>query len=192
MIRNIVIVIFLVLISTSISDASVFFEIKPKLDPNRPPNKQERINFARALYKKFYEMNDAIPNLSPSQEKWLKSEELSENPYRKLKAHESDEHYLQDTKERLENILKALGIIINGLHKDQKHEVLYWLGVADGMIDFNLSLGIAELVNRNLVIFSDERFGNSDLMLWVFGKIGRSILSAVIAPYIMGQLPELK
>ena len=190
MFRKIVIIIVFLLISTGTLDASIFFEIKPKLDLNRPANKQERLNFAKALHKRIFQVYDAIPHLSPSQEKWLKNEISAKNQLRALKAFQSDEMYLQDIKERLEYILNSLRMIINGKYKEQRHEILAWLDVAYGMMHVGLFSGIAELVNRNLVNFSDERFGNSDLMLVTFNSIGRSILIAVIGPYIAGQLPE--
>ena len=134
MIRKIIIIIFLLLISTSTSDASVFFEIKPKLDRNRPANKHERLNFAKALHKRIDQMYNAIPYLSPSQEKWLKSEISTENPFRVIKAYESDEFYLQNIKVRLKNILAALTMIIDGKYQEQRHEILAWLAESGGQI----------------------------------------------------------
>ena len=89
-----------------------------------------------------------------------------------LKAYESDEFHLQDMKVRLKNILAALTIIIDGKYQEQRGEILAWLVVADGMMQFSFSSSIAELVNRRLVNFSsDERFGNRDVMLVTFGAL---------------------
>lgn len=180
----------LLLISASTSDAQVFFEIKPELDPNRPANRHERLNFAKALRKRIDQMHEAIPNLSPFQEKWLKSAMSAKDSFRALKASESDEYYLQDIKNRLKSILTALTIVIEGKPKGQRYEVLAWLSVADAMMHYDFSSGIGELVNRGLANFGDDRFGMRDVMLITFGSIGRSILWAMIRPYIAEILPE--
>ena len=59
-------------------------------------------------------------------------------------------------------------MIISGMYQDQRHEILLWLGIADGMMHVGLSYDIAGLVNRGLVNFSDERFGNELLLELLF------------------------
>ncbi len=187
------------LISANTSDAQVFFEIKPELNRNRPANKQLRLSFAKSLRKRFQEMYDAVPNLSPSQEKWLNTEISSKNAYRKLKAMDSDEYYLQNTKRRLKNSLTVLAVIIEGklqdtqgrrIEVDQRHKIAAWLSIASELMDYRFLDQIVTLVNRGLANFSDERFGNRDVMLIMVPEIGKSILFAVVGPYILGTLPE--
>jgi hypothetical protein len=194
-----IVLIGLLLISASTSDAQVFFEITPELYRNRPANKQVRLSFAKSLRKKFQEMYDAVPNLSPSQVKWLNTEMSSKNTYRKLKALESDEYYLQNTKRRIKNFLTGLAVIIEGkfqdpqgrrIEVDQRHKIWAWLGIASELMNYWFLNDIVTLVNRGLVNFSDERFGNRDVMLTMVPPIGQSILDAIVGPYILGTLPE--
>ena len=181
----------LLIMPTTTVTASTFFEIKPELDPNRPASKNERLIFARALYEKFETIYKAIPNLSPSQEKWLESETSADDPSRVMRAYQSDEAYLKNTKQMLKSLLDTLVFISQNEEGDRRHEILSWLVVADRMMYFALSSHITEVVNRRLAFFSsDERFGDDSCMIITFDAIGHSIQNSIIAPYIAEILPE--
>ncbi|MEE9260794.1 MAG: hypothetical protein V3U40_06775 [Candidatus Scalindua sediminis] len=192
LILTISLVSWLLVIPIGISDASdEFFEIKPKLNIKKPPNKEERLTYARALYKKINQIYDAIPNLSPSQKKWLDSEMSSENVFRRIEVFESDEKYLQDTKSKVETIQLILTAIVDGNYQEQREETFSWLLIASGMVEWDIPWGIAELVNRKLItISSDKRFGEREVIAMTFNRIGRSILNTIVTSYLSKRLPE--
>lgn len=186
-------IIFLLLLITPVTavNASTFFEIKPELDSSRPASKKERLIFAKALYEKLEPIYKAIPNLSPAQEKWLESERLSDDPSRVIRADQSDEAYLQNTKQMLRTLLDTLVFIFRNAEGDRRHEILSWLVVADRMMYFALSSHITEVVSRRLASISpDERFGDDSCMIIAFDVIGHSIQNSIIAPYIAEILPD--
>ena len=192
LILTISLVSWLLVILTGISDASdEFFEIKPKLDLNKPPNKEERLAFAKSLYEKINQITDAIPILSPSQRKWLEAEMSSDNVFMQLKVYETDEKYLRDTKAEIEIIRFQLIQIIDAKYQGQREEVFYWQIIASGMMAWQLPFNISELVNRKLItISSDKRFGDRDVVAMVFNQTGSSILNAIVANYLLKRLPE--
>jgi hypothetical protein len=183
---------WLLVIPAGITNASgVFFEIKPKLDINKPPNKEERLAFAKSLYEKINQIADAIPNLSPSQKKWLEAEMSSDNTTRIYNAYESDEKYLKDIKITVELLRFQLIQIIDAKYQGQRQEVFYWQIIASGVMDWQLPFNISELVNRKLItISSDKRFGNREVVAMVFNQTGSSILNAIVTNYLLKRLPE--
>jgi hypothetical protein len=198
MIKKTLSLIFLILIFVSISanasDISLY--INPALDPDKPADQTTRLNYAKALHKKINDIYDAIPNLSPSQEQWLKSETSTKNPQRLIKATLSDEFYLQNNKLKLKSILTCLTLIIDKKYKNQQQETMGWLVIADSIMDLWLTAGIAEIVDRGLVTIlsipkrSSDDISNWDFISCAFNKEGRSILGAIIGPYLAGTLPK--
>lgn len=179
-------------------DTSVAFtapESTTILRVDKPPKKEERIAFARALRKEIDQIHNLIPNLSPSQEKWLHAQLSSNNTNRKTKAYESDEFVLQTTKSKTGEIKTILEEIIegnvSGQLMNQRDEVFNWLYVSTGLIDFYIPLGIAKLINKKLIIIpEDGSLGEIGALGLRFNGIGSSILTAIVGSYIVGKLPE--
>ncbi|MCP5004395.1 MAG: hypothetical protein GY941_10745 [Planctomycetes bacterium] len=164
-----------------------------KADP--PPAKEERIAFAKGLLEEIDLLHSVMPALSPTQKKWIGNQLSSSNTNRKNRAYESDEFIMQTTKSKIGEIKNILEKIIEGHFlgqlQDQRSEVINWLYVSTGLIDFYIPWGISKLISRNLITIPDDgSFKELDTLGLRFNGIGNSILSAIVGTYIMGKLPE--
>ncbi|MDR4503468.1 MAG: hypothetical protein MRK01_01590 [Candidatus Scalindua sp.] len=164
-----------------------------KVDP--APGKEERIAFAQALRKEIDQLHSIIPDLPPTQKKWLNAQLSSSNTNRKIKAYESDEFVIQTTKSKIGEIKTILEEIIEGNVAgelmNQRDEVFNWLYVSTGLIDFYIPLGVAKLINKKLIVIpDDENFEDIEALGLRFNGIGSSILAAIVGNHIMGKLPE--
>ncbi len=165
------------------------------LKVDTPPKREERIAFAQALLKEIDQIHSLIPNLSPTQKKWLNAQLSSSNTNRKNRAYKSDEFVLQTTKSKIGEIKIILEEIIDGNFlgqlMNQRNEVYNWLYVSTGLIDFYIPFGIAKLINKKLIVIpEDGSLGEIDALGLRFNGIGGSILTTIVGTYLMGKLPE--
>ncbi|MDR4499308.1 MAG: hypothetical protein MRK02_15535 [Candidatus Scalindua sp.] len=182
-------------ISGGASGPSTLFESSSALHVDKPPKREARIAFAKALLEEVDQIHGLIPNLSPTQKKWLDTQLSSNNSNRINKAYESDEFVLQTTKAKIGEIKIILEEIIEGNYlgqlMNQKKEVFNWLYVSTGLIDFYIPLGVAKLLNKKLIsVPSDESFVEIDSLGLRFNAIGNSILTSIVGNYIDDKLPE--
>ena len=182
-------------ISTGAAETSTLFESNTALHVDKPPGREARIAFAKALLEEIDKIHGLIPGLSPVQKKWLDTQLSSNNSNRLNKAYESDEFVLQTTKAKIGEIKIILAEIIDGNYlgqlMNQKEEVFNWLYVSTGLIDFYIPLGFSKLFNKKLItVPSDESIEEIDTLGLRFNAIGNSILTSIVGNYISGKLPE--
>jgi hypothetical protein len=166
-----------------------------QLGPNDPlPNAQIRRSLAKQWASLFVALDRQIPTLSPSQERWLKTEYHEEiaaagNRFtsRSLAAMDSIEYQIHIIKPRNGELVGALTQIANGSIRDKSQEVALWATVSDWLIDYQYWQAVNTLVKRGTV---QKKIGHVDTLYFEnYTFQARSVLSKIVVPHLEGRLP---
>ncbi len=127
----------------------------------------------------FIALDRQIPTLSPSQEKWLRTEYHEEiaaagNRFtpRALAAMDSIEFQIHIAKPRNGELIGALTQIANGTARDRSHEVALWASVSDWLIDYQYWQAVNALVIRGTV---QKNIGHVD-SLYKSAELGSKLI----------------
>jgi hypothetical protein len=154
------------------------------------PDKKERLDHAKSLYKLINLIHKSIPTLSPSEKKWLNAE-MRSGGKRMMDVWDTDEYLLHMAKEEVDSLKNNLSSIIDGDYKDQKSEVYFWLNVADKMMRGDMGGRISKLVQKGLIsISSDSDWDNGELIRNIFDGYGSNILTSIVQFHIDEWLSE--
>lgn len=132
-------------------------------------DRNERIEYAKKLKIFFDDIDKGIPNLSPSQYKWLENEineyNKTNNIRRFLEVTNTKEFILDSSKKSISRIRLILTIII--LTKDIKVELYNWIEITSVFIMQNFSNEIYAIVKEyNLIdkklFFTNESWTRAD------------------------------
>jgi hypothetical protein len=140
------------------------------------------------------DLDRQIPDLSPSQEEWLRSEYRQQiasaggrYTARALAATNSLEYQIFITKPRGKEMINALTQIAASRVRDKNQEVALWALIANGFIDYEYWQAVANLVDRGTV---QRRIGHVDsLYSENYTLQAKAILSKIVISHLKGQLP---
>lgn len=158
------------------------------------PNSEVRRSLAKQWASWFAALDRQIPTLSPSQEKWLKTEYHDEiaaagNRYtpRAIAATDSLEYQIYLVKPRNGELLSVLTQIANGTARDKNHEIALWASISAWLIDYQYWQAIITLVKRGTV---QKKIGQVD-SLWFenYALQAKAVLSKIVVPHLEGRLP---
>jgi hypothetical protein len=167
-----------------------------ELAPDAPlMNGPARRAFAQDLSVDFSTLNSQIPELSPSQQAWLKreyDEQITEAggryTKRALSAMDSVEYQLRVAKPHASELLKALNLLSSATELTPDHEVALWSLVAYYVMDKRFWQSVDNLVRRGVV---DRKIGDFDSFYFEnYGLLAQGILSKIIIPHLQRELPE--
>ncbi len=166
-----------------------------KLEPiSSPPTADARRAIAKEWSSLFMTLDHQIPTLSPTQERWLKTEYHNQiadagNRYtdRALAARDSLEYQIFIVKPRTTEIVKVFSQIASGKVRDRNHEIALWSSAANMFVDYGYWQALKNLVDRGTVQnkighVDDFYFENYTLQAQIF-------LSSIIIPYLENRLP---
>jgi hypothetical protein len=166
-----------------------------QLGPNDPlPSTQARRSLAKQWASWFVALDRQIPTLSPSQEKWLKTEYHDEiaaagNRFtaRALAATDSIEFQIHIVKPRNGELVSTLTQIASGAARDKNQEVALWASVSDWLIDYQYWQAVNTLVKRGTV---QKKIGHVDSLYFEnYTLQARAVLSKIVVPHLEGRLP---
>jgi hypothetical protein len=158
-------------------------------------NGAARRAFAQDLSVVFATLNSQLPELSPSQQAWLKreyDEQIAEAggryTKRALSATDSVEYQLRVAKPHASELLKALNLLSSATELTPDDEVALWSLVAYFLIDQQFWQSVDDLVQRGVV---DRKIGYVDSLYFEnYGLRAQEIRSKIIIPHLQGELPE--
>jgi hypothetical protein len=180
----------LVLIAWSIPSSA---ESPPILDSrSRLSDTAARQHYASKLLIYFATANDAIPNLSPSQEQWLAAEltsGASDLTKRYVDAVNSNEFMLKDARQYMMTLVDVLSDIESGKAQSAKEEIYWWSVVAYTCFDSRFTSEIQALVTREVIdspVFAFAVHPSPDItdVVSVYKMIAMGIMSEIIIPFL--------
>jgi hypothetical protein len=158
-------------------------------------NVKSRQQMAKNWLEEYQKLYDQIPNLSPREQEWLKTEYDDEianagghYTKRALEASNSREYQISVSKLRLLHILNILNSLSHKYYKNQKEEVELWTKLASAFIDRELWQATDKLVglgivDKNMSEIKDPDFENH--VLWA-----NQILYEIVIKYFRGELAQ--
>ncbi len=163
----------------------------------------ERTKYAKELLTFIKEIDDQIPSLSPSQEKWLQNEIGNSNliTRRYIEATQTKEYNINVVKKNFAGTMYALNKVIANLGEkkrtphDEKKEIYWWSIINDYLLDNELwqSLLILiedyKIVDRKMFYSDSDRYDNPNEQMHLFFMNNaywpsRQILRSIIEPYL--------
>lgn len=182
-------------LALSLAFLSVDGFTRAELAPEKPyPNAGVRRGLAKEWAAAFAQVDRQLPDLSPSQEAWLRNEyhqqiDSAGGRYtpRALAATSSPEYQIYIAKPRTGEILTALTRIASGAARDKNHEVALWASIANGFIDYGYWQAITSLIDRKTI---ERRIGHVDSHYYEnYALQAQGILSKIVIPHLEGRLP---
>ena len=181
--------------------ALMIFSVMPAfaaatLSPTKPPpSAGERREIASDWRDVFAHLRDQIPELSPSQVEWLKSEiddqiAAAGNRYtsRALAAMDSLEYQIRASRLSVLKLISHLEVLATDPPPAHDGEVQYWLIVAHTMMDASMWQAIDNLVERGIV---EYRIGHVDGTYYQNYVVqAQNILAKILLPFLQGRLPR--
>jgi hypothetical protein len=150
-------------------------------------NPQTRQAYALQLQRDFEELNAQIPTLSPSEERWLKTEiddTIGANGGRYTKravdAMDSRAWSIRIAKPYAQQIVAALGPLTRQL--DRTKETRQWARISALLIDHGFWQAVEDLQRRNVIDKQYLRF-LGDFPGPTAGAWAQEILTEVVVPY---------
>lgn len=152
-----------------------------------------RISMAVELLATFGALDRQIPNLSPTQQDWLKSEyqeqiATSGSRYtaRSLAATNSVEYQIYVAKPKTKALVSTLTAIRDSAFRGRAEEVALWSSVVECLVNLKYWQAIGNLVERGIV---QKRIGHVDSLYFENYTLQASeILSSIITPYLRGEI----
>jgi hypothetical protein len=156
-----------------------------------PPPRTVRVKQALEWLEGFKRLNQQIPTLSPREQEWLEREydnQVGPGRFtpRARAAFDSPEYQKRLARERLDQILFALGVLVNAEQLTTATEVQAWAELASGMMDPQLWQSVTVLVERKSV--SPEINGVKQFYLENHVAWAQGVLNRVVVPYLAGRL----
>lgn len=154
---------------------------------------ETRKSMAAELLFTFTTLDHQIPNLSPTQQNWLKSEYQeqianSDGRYnaRALAATNSVEYQIFVVKPQTKALVSTLTAIRNGTFRGRAEEVALWSSVVEHLVNFQYWQAIGNLAERGIV---QKRIGHVDSLYFENYTLQASeILSSIVTPYLRGEI----
>jgi hypothetical protein len=156
---------------------------------------KSRQQTAKILLEEYQKLNNQIPNLSPREQDWLKTEYDEEiakagghYTKRSLDASNSREYQISVSKLRLLHIRNILNSLSRKYYKNQKEEVELWTKLASAFIDRELWQAIDKLVSLGIVDKNISEIKEPDFenhVLWA-----NQILDEIVIKYFKGELVQ--
>ena len=156
-------------------------------------DKVYRDSRARVWREGFIKLNAQIPTLSPTEERWLKTEiddtiadEGGKYTPRSLAAMDSREYQLRVAKPHVQKIIRTLDSLLGSAGRDEKQEVGLWTQLAVLFLEKRFWQSIDNLVQRKIV---QERINGlnglyyENHVLWA-----QQILDGVALPYLRSRI----
>jgi len=189
---NSVIRILLLSIAASLG-SQVYAQASANVDRSLPTVENRRA-MAQDLAKSFGELNQQVPQLSPSQRAWLKAEYDDEiagagNRYTKraIAAMDSLEYQLYVVKHRTAEILETLSQIIEASRNSKPVEVALWALLVNQLIDYKYWQAVTSLVERKTI---QAKIGNVQSYYFENNTLqAQNLLSRIVIPHLQGRLP---
>ena len=155
------------------------------------PTKDARKRIAAIIRDEIGKVHDAIPDLTPEDEKLLETELSTGSIMRRLAAANSDKNTMREAKLKTSNIVNASKAIAKSLHKNQEDEVAAWTVIAAELSDIALPSYIATLVKNKQIRFSGSaRYAQQQHLLTLCNTAGIEILERIVLPHLQNQLPN--
>lgn len=159
----------------------------------RAPISDTRKSMAKDMLATFASLDRQIPNLSPSQQDWLKSEyqeQISNSGgrynARALDATNSVEYQIFVAKQQTKALVSTLTVIRDGTFRGRAEEIALWSSVVEHMINFQYWQVIGKLVERGIV---QKQIGHvGSLYFENYTLQASEILSSVVTPYLRGEI----
>lgn len=124
-----------------------------------PPSGAVRVAEAQEWRKRFGQLDQQVPTLSPKEAEWLRREyddQLASNDgnltSRAIDAMRSREFHVRRARAHLDLLLEVLTRLAQAGYKSERQEVTDWARLASLMADFPFWLSVEELVKGNVVM----------------------------------------
>lgn len=158
-----------------------------------PPNSEVRRALATRYAATFTQLDRQIPQLSPTQETWLKGEyhdqiAVAGNRYtqRALAAMSSPEYQIYVAKPKTGEIASVMSKIASGT-QSRTAEIALWATAANMLIDYQYWQAVGSLVDHKTI---QPKIGHVDSYYHQnYALQAQGILSKIVVPYIEGRLP---
>lgn len=138
---------------------------------------------AKQIYDHMVKVDDAIPNLSPVEKKWLESEMNAKDSRRSLRALDSNEAHLKQAKEGVAVVVFLSKKILDGNYKHRQAEVESWANIAGTLLDNRISEALFILHQRE-VIKLPELAGVERLWQPSCALVARNIMYSIVISYL--------
>lgn len=193
--RNIQIALILILLAPFSIFASDFSDLSSGKAANY--DQSQRRNLAQKLHELFKSLDDAIPSLKPSEQKWVNEERktidsmTSEETRTKrlVNLHESVEFQQENMKQKIKLILDALKFVMQA---EEINKEIYWWSVASFHLTDKEQFdgGIAVLKNGGRLYETTwlHAGGPNTGYGYFYNSYGRSIQKYYVIPYLAGSL----
>jgi hypothetical protein len=185
----------LILVAFIVGLASASFAAG-ELAPGTPPmNGAARRALAQELSVVFSTLNSQMPELSPSQQSWLKREydlQIAEAggryTKRALSAMDSVEYQLRVAAPHASQLLRVLNLLSSDTQLTPDDEAALWSFVTYSLMDKMFWQSVDNLVQREVV---DRKIGHFDgLYFENYVLLAQEILSKIVIPHLQRTLPE--
>lgn len=159
-----------------------------------PPTPDERRAIADDWGSLFKKLDQQIPTLSPTQQRWLKAEyhdqiEQAGNRYneRALTARASIEYQIFIVKPRTTKIISLFNQISSGEFRDRNQEIALWSSAVSMLVDYEYWQAINNLVDRGTIKSNVGHINEYYFENYVFQA--QIFLLTIITPYLEDRLP---
>lgn len=161
---------------------------KQGLAYNEPsPDREGRRALARDFEATFAALDQQVPTLSPSQEKWLQTERDQARASRSLAAMDSIEYQISVVKPRTRVIIATLERIYAGKTADKNEEVALWAQLCVWLSDHQYWQAVRALGDKRVVREKIE--GDDSLYFENFTNTAHAVLEKIVIPHLRGHLP---